>query len=108
MATTQFENVTALVKSNVYFSGLCVSHTILLADGTRKTLGVLLPNPAGEALVFNTQVAERMEITSGECWVRIGDKKELFQAGQSFYVAGNSQFSVELSDVVDYICHYEG
>ncbi len=107
MATVQFDNVTALTKSNVYFGGLCVSHAIVLADGTRKTLGVLLPNPTGENLVFNTQVAERMELTSGECWVSIaGGEVQHIVAGQHFDVPANSQFSVELKDVVDYICHY--
>lgn len=109
MSEGQFDSVSVLKKSNVYFGGLCVSHTVQFADGTRKTLGVLLPNPTGEALKFNTQVAERMEIVSGECWVSIADaEKELFTAGQSFYVSGDSYFTVELKEVVDYVCHYEG
>lgn len=109
MSEGQFDSVSVLKKSNVYFGGLCVSHTVQFADGTRKTLGVILPNPTGEALKFNTQVAERMEITSGECWVSIADsEKQLFKAGDSFMVAGESYFTVELNNVVDYVCHYEG
>jgi uncharacterized protein YaiE (UPF0345 family) len=41
--STQFDNVTVLKKGNVYFDGKCVSHTVLLADGSKKTLGVILP-----------------------------------------------------------------
>lgn len=109
MSDDQFDSVSVLKKSNVYFGGLCVSHTVQFADGTRKTLGVLLPNPTGEALKFNTQVAERMEITSGECSVSIADgEKQVYRAGDSFMVDGNSYFTVELQDVVDYVCHYEG
>jgi uncharacterized protein YaiE (UPF0345 family) len=40
--STQFDNVTVLKKGNVYFDGKCVSHTVL-ADGSKKTLGVILP-----------------------------------------------------------------
>lgn len=107
MTTHQFDQVTVFTKSNVYFGGLCVSHTIQLADGTRKTLGVLIPNPTGEALVFNTNAAEVMEITSGECWVTVANtEKVCVKAGESFDVPANSQFTVELTEPVDYICHY--
>ena len=47
---SQFDNVSVINKANVYFDGRCVSHTILLEDGTRKTLGVILPS----LLTFNT------------------------------------------------------
>ena len=59
---SQFSNVTALTKSNVYFDGKVISHKIILADGSEKTLGVMLP---GE-FTFDTSVAEVMTVTSGE------------------------------------------
>lgn len=51
-----------------------------------------------------------MEIVSGECRVFIADstESELFRAGQSFYVPGNSKFRIETDDVLDYVCHLEG
>ena len=36
---TEFTNVTAVTKANVYFDGKVVSHSILFADGSKKTLG---------------------------------------------------------------------
>ena len=39
----QFENVTANAKANIYFECNVISHTILMPDGARKTLGVILP-----------------------------------------------------------------
>ncbi|MEO6786227.1 MAG: pyrimidine/purine nucleoside phosphorylase, partial [Chthoniobacteraceae bacterium] len=39
----QFPNVTAIAKANVYFGGKVVSHTILLASGEKKTLGLICP-----------------------------------------------------------------
>lgn len=74
----------------------------------KKTLGVILPTE--QALTFETHVPERMEIISGECRVKIADSEEseLFRAGQSFYVPGNSRFKIETDDVLDYVCHLEG
>jgi Uncharacterized protein conserved in bacteria len=41
--SAQFDHVSVIKKSNVYFGGLCISHTVQFEDGTKKTLGVLLP-----------------------------------------------------------------
>ena len=40
---TEFRQVTAVAKANVFFDGRVVSHSILLPDGTRKTLGLIYP-----------------------------------------------------------------
>ncbi|ANF82738.1 hypothetical protein A3K93_11450 [Acinetobacter sp. NCu2D-2] len=106
--SAQFDHVSVVKKSNVYFGGLCISHIVQFEDGTKKTLGVILPTET--ALTFKTSVPERMEIISGECRVVIGDSEEseLFRAGQSFYVAGESYFKIETDEVLDYVCHFEG
>lgn len=105
---SQFDHVSVVKKSNVYFGGKCISHTVQFEDGTKKTLGVILPTE--HPLTFETHVPERMEIISGECRVTIADNDEceLFRAGQSFYVSGNSKFKIETNDVLDYVCHFEG
>ena len=106
--SVQFDHVSVVKKSNVYFGDLCISHTVQFEDGTKKTLGVILPSE--QALTFATHVPERMEIISGECRVKIADNEEseLFRAGQSFYVPGNSKFKIETDDVLDYVCHFDG
>ena len=63
----RYQNATVLKQANVYFDGKCVSHTVLLADGTRKSLGVIFPS----TLTFNTGAPERMEILAGRCRVRL-------------------------------------
>jgi len=68
---SQFNNVTVVKKGNVFFDGKCVSHSVLFPDGTRKTVGVILPS----TLTFNVSTPELMEITSGTCRVKIGDEK---------------------------------
>ena len=101
---SQFDNVSVINKANVYFDGRCVSHTILLEDCTRKTLGVILPS----LLTFNTSSPEVMEVISGSCRVRLdgeADWKE-YAAGQSFQVPGNSRFEIETTEPMDYVCHF--
>ncbi|SPL72244.1 pyrimidine/purine nucleoside phosphorylase [Acinetobacter stercoris] len=105
--TNQFDFVSVTKKSNVHFGGLSISHIIKLEDGTQKTLGVILPSE--QPLTFRTHVAERIEIISGECRVKIGQDPEvhIIHAGESFEVPENSQFSVTADEIVDYVCHLE-
>jgi len=101
---TQLENVTVLAASNVYFDGKCVSHTVLLADGTKKSVGVILP----AALTFGTGVPETMQVTAGSCRVRLAGSEEwnTYVEGSSFDVPGDSSFDIEVDEQLDYICHY--
>ena len=101
---SQFDNVSVIKQGNVYFDGKCVSHTVLFADGTRKTLGVIQPS----TLTFNVGVPEIMEITSGSCRVKIGDAAEFntYAAGSQFSLEANSKFTMEATEVVNYVCSY--
>jgi purine/pyrimidine-nucleoside phosphorylase len=102
--STQFDDVSIIKKANVYFDGKCISHSVVLPDGSKKTLGVILPSK----LRFNTREAEVMEITSGKC--RILPKGEsdwqTVAAGQRFTIPADSWFDIEVSETVDYVCHY--
>ena len=42
----QFDNVSVVKQANVYFDGRCVSHSLILADGVRKSVGVEVTLPA--------------------------------------------------------------
>jgi purine/pyrimidine-nucleoside phosphorylase len=101
---SQFDNVSVVKKGNVFFDGKCVSHSVLFADGTRKTVGVILPS----TLTFNVSTPELMEITSGTCRVKIGDDPEFktYTAGNKFSVAANSRFVIEANEVVNYVCSF--
>ncbi|NNM82340.1 MAG: pyrimidine/purine nucleoside phosphorylase [Burkholderiales bacterium] len=100
---SQFDNVSVVKKSNVFFDGKCVSHTLLFPDGTRKTVGVILPS----TLTFNTAAPEIMEIHSGSCRVKIADGEwQDCKAGESFSVPANSHFVIETSGPLDYVCHF--
>ena len=101
---SQFDNVSVVKKANVYFDGKCVSHTVQFADGTRKSVGVILPS----SLVFNTGAPEIMELNAGRCRVRLKGESEWteYQGGQSFKVPGNSSFEIETQETLDYVCHF--
>ena len=103
--TEKFDGVAVATKANVYFDGKCVSHTITLADGTRKSVGVILP----ASLTFNTGAPEIMEGVAGSCRVRLKGETEwkTWGAGQSFNVPGNSSFDIEVAgEPYHYICHF--
>lgn len=77
-----FENVSVNKLANVYFDGKCVSHSLTLADGTKKSVGVILP----ANLTFNTAAAEVMELLQGQCRVTLAGESEArsYQGGESF------------------------
>lgn len=103
---SQFRNVTVERKANVYFDGKVTSRTVIMPDGSRKTLGIMLP---GE-YEFGTDVAEIMEITAGALTVRLpgGDEWVAVGPGERFQVPGGARFGVRVTDVVDYCCSYVG
>jgi uncharacterized protein YaiE (UPF0345 family) len=92
-------------RANVYFDGKCVSHSIELPDGTKKSVGVILPS----TLTFNTGAPEVMELVEGECKVRLAGQEgwKAYKAGQSFEVPANSSFDIEVAAPLHYICHFE-
>jgi len=103
--TAQFDGVSVVKRANVYFDGKCVSHSIVLADGTKKSVGVILPS----TLTFNTGVPEIMEGVAGSCRVRLKGETEWknYGAGESFQVPGNSSFDIEVADeAYHYVCHF--
>jgi len=102
---TEFRNVTAVAKANVYFDGKVVSHSILFADGSKKTLGLIYPGK----FHFGTDKAERMEIVAGQCVVKLDGQSQVATcaAGQLFEVPAKSGFDIEVaSGICEYICSF--
>lgn len=100
----EFKGVTVVRKANVYFEGKVTSRTILFEDGSKKTLGIMLP---GE-YEFNTEYKELMEILSGELEVLIGGNSEwkAIKGGESFEVPEKSKFRMNVMKVTDYCCSF--
>jgi len=101
----EFPNVTAVARANVYFEGRVVSHTIIAADGSRKTLGLIYP---GE-YHFGTDAAERMDITDGSCEVVLDGTSETktYASDSAFEVPAKSGFTISIKEgICQYICSF--
>jgi len=100
----EFRGVTVVKKANVYFDGKVTSRTVLFGDGSKKTLGVMLP---GE-YEFSTGDKELMEIMSGELEVLIAGKTDWkhIKGGESFEVPANTKFRVKIGTLTDYCCSF--
>jgi len=104
MSTTQISGVSVATQANVYFDGKCVSHGLTLADGTKKSVGVVLP----ATLTFNTGAPEIMECVAGACEYLLAGSTTWAQCGpgERFSVPGNSSFQIRVSNAFHYICHF--
>jgi len=101
----EFGNASIIKKANQYFDGQVTSRTVIEADGTKKTLGIMMPG----SYVFTTQDAEHMEILAGEVEVEIRGEEtncETIKAGEYFEVPANSSFDIKVNEVTDYCCTY--
>jgi len=101
---SEFTNVTVKKAANVYFDGKVTSRTIVFADGSTKTLGIMMPGD----YEFGTEKKELMEILSGEVSVLLPGSEEwqIIEPGQSFEVLGDSKFGIKIGTVTDYCCSY--
>jgi uncharacterized protein YaiE (UPF0345 family) len=104
MITSIIDNISITTKANIYFDGKCVSHGITLADGSKKTVGVLLP----ATLTFNTGAPEVMECVAGSCDYKLAGSPDWVKsvAGEKFSVPGNSSFEIRVTESYHYICHF--
>lgn len=102
----KIDNVSVGKKANVFFDGKCVSHSVFFPDGSRKTVGVVLPN---SKLTFNVGAPELMEISGGTCQVKVAGESafKTYAEGSSFSVAANGSFDIHTgADAVHYVCSF--
>jgi len=101
---SEFKDVTVIKEANIYFDGKVTSRTVLFSDGSRKTLGILLPGEYD----FGTDEKEIMEILSGslEFSLSEGEGWKTVHAGESFEVPAQSKFKVKVTELTDYCCSY--
>ena len=102
--TAKFDGVSVATQASVYFDGKCVSHGITFADGTKKSVGVVLP----ATLTFNTGAAEIMECVAGSCEYKLAGTDAWVKSspGEKFSVPGNSSFDIRVTEPYHYICHF--
>ncbi len=101
---SQFNNVSVVKKANVYFEGKVTSRAVLFEDGTKVTLGIMLP---GE-YEFGTSQKEIMDIQAGELSVLLPGNDQWLEISEptKFEVPANASFKLKVKTVTDYICSY--
>ena len=104
MVTEQLQGASVATKANVFFDGKCVSHTVTLANGEKKSVGVVL----AATLTFTTAAAEIMECVAGSCEYKVAGSNEWKTSGpgSQFSVPANSSFDIKVAQAYHYICHF--
>ena len=99
-----FDNVSVVKAANVYFDGQVTSRVVMFADGSKKTLGIMMPGD----YEFGTDTNELMEIQAGEMDVLLpgAEDWQTFKAGDSFEVPKDAKFQLKVKSVSDYCCSY--
>ena len=100
----EFKNAVVRKRANIYHGGRVTSRSIVTAGGEMKTLGIMLPG----VYRFNTEAPEVIDVTQGQCRVKVADDTEWheYAAGESIRIPGNSHFEIEVTELVDYVCHF--
>ena len=101
---TKFKDVSIIKEANIFFDGKVTSRSLNFPDGSRKTLGIMLP---GE-YEFNTDDKEIIDILSGDLKVLLSEKEgwKKIGAGDSFEVPSQSKFGVRVIKITDYCCSF--
>ena len=104
MTTTHIDGVSVTTTASVYFDGKCISHGITFADGSKKSVGVVLP----ATLTFNTGAPEIMECVAGSCEYKLAGTEAWLTSkpGDTFSIPGNSSFDIRVTEPYHYICHF--
>jgi uncharacterized protein YaiE (UPF0345 family) len=100
----EFKNVTVIKKANAYFGGKVTSRTVLFPDGTKKTLGIMMPGD----YEFGTAEKEIMEILAGKMEIQLPGSSawQPVKGGESFEVPAHSKFKLKVAELADYCCSY--
>jgi hypothetical protein len=107
MITEKIDNISVTTQANVYFDGKCISYGITYADGSKKSVGVILP----ASLTFSTGAPEIMECVGGACDYKLpgSDDWVRSEAGEKFSIPGNAKFDIRVAQgfaAYHYICHF--
>jgi len=99
----EIKNITITKEANIYYNGKVTSRTITLNNGDTQSLGIMLPGD----YTFGTDLAEIMEIMSGELDIKLpGEDWKTLNTPETFNVPANSSFDLKIKTVTDYCCSY--
>jgi len=99
----EFNNVSIAKAASVLYDGNITSRSIEFEDGSRKTLGIMLP---GE-YELNTVHTEIMDIQRGKLEVMLpAEDWAEFEGPATFEIPANSKFKLRVHSLVDYCCSF--
>ncbi len=99
----EFNNVAIAKAANILFEGNITSRTIVFEDGSRKTLGIMLP---GE-YELNTVHKEIMDIQRGVLEILLPAQEWVkYEGPASIEIQANSKFKLRVHSLVDYCCSF--
>ncbi|MGE0050814.1 MAG: pyrimidine/purine nucleoside phosphorylase [Arcobacter sp.] len=99
----EFKGVSIAKAANILFEGNITSRSITFGDGSRKTLGIMLP---GE-YELNTVHKEIMDIQRGVLEVLLPAQEWVkYEGPASFEIQANSKFKLRVHSLVDYCCSF--
>ncbi|RXK10323.1 hypothetical protein CRV05_03340 [Halarcobacter bivalviorum] len=100
----EFSNVSIAKEANILFDGNITSRSITFEDGSKKTLGIMLP---GE-YELNTVNKATMDISSGVVSVMLPAEDWVeYVAPATFKIAQNCKYKLRVTSLVDYCCSFE-
>ncbi|UTJ07366.1 pyrimidine/purine nucleoside phosphorylase [Arcobacter roscoffensis] len=99
----EFNNVSIAKAANILFEGNITSRSIEFEDGSKKTLGIMLP---GE-YELNTVHSEIMDIQRGKLEVMLPAEDWVeYEGPATFEIPANSKFKLKVHSLVDYCCSF--
>lgn len=99
----EFKNISISKEANILYDGNITSRSITFEDGSKKTLGIMLP---GE-YELNTVNKEVIDINSGVLEVMLPAEDWVeYTAPATIEIAQNSKFKLRVSSLVDYCCSF--
>lgn len=100
----EFNKVSIAKEANILYKGNITSRTITFEDGSKKTLGIMLP---GE-YELNTVNKSTIDINSGSLEVMLPAEDWVeYVAPASIKIAQNSKYKLRVTSLVDYCCSFE-
>lgn len=100
---SKFSNVSIAKAANILFEGNITSRSIEFEDGSRKTLGIMLPG----IYELNTVHTEIMDIQRGKLEVLLPAQEWVeFEGPATFEIPANSKFQLKVHSLIDYCCSF--
>lgn len=98
-----FTNVSIAKEANILYKGNITSRSITFDDGSKKTLGIMLP---GE-YELNTVNKAIIDINSGSLEVMLPAEDWVeYTAPASIEISQNSKYKLKVTSLVDYCCSF--